>query len=236
MQIFLTAFILIFLQFSAYGSERKQEKNEKLTVKNYYSGHIKPTFKDGWDRTGFGILATGAILGVVARQYDAKVKNHFNREERLGKTLTDFGNSFGTRYVNIMIAGIQMIWDPSNGLAHIEGLLGTTVMVLAMKNTIHRTRPDGSSEDSFPSGHTSAAFSSSGSLSYAYGMKAAIPAYLITSFTFLARLEDNRHWLSDLVVATSIGIFWGRASGVHHHYLSPILFEDGGGIRFSMGW
>lgn len=231
MKFCLTIFIAFSLPFLSFGQE-----SEKATLSNYYSGHIKPTFTDGWDATGLTILGVGSLLGIVAHQYDQKVKNYFNREERLGKTLTDFGNSFGTRYVNVMIAGIQMIWDPSNGLAHIEGLLGTTIMVLAMKNSIHRTRPNGENEDSFPSGHTSAAFSSSGSLGYAYGYKAAIPAYLITSLTFLARLEDNKHWLSDLVVATSIGIFWGRASGVHHHYLSPIFLKEGGGVHFSMAW
>lgn len=244
MKKYLTIIILYFSVLSSFaqteGTSPKglkvSDPKEKLSVKNYISGHIRPTFVDGWDMTGLSILASGAVLGVIAHQYDDKVKSYFNRQERLGSALTDFGNSFGTRYVNIMIAGIQMLWDPSNGLAHIEGLLGTTVMVVAMKNGIHRTRPNGDGEDSFPSGHTSAAFSSSGSLSYAYGMRAAIPAYLLTSLTFLARLEDNKHWFSDLVVATSIGIFWGRASGIHHHYLSPIILKEGGGIHFSMGW
>ncbi len=202
-------------------------------VSNYFKSHLRPTFVEGFDRVGFTILATGTVLGAFSHQYDLKIKHFFNKKERLGRSLTKFGNSFGTRYVNILVAGIQMIWDRSNGLSHLESLLGTTLMVLAMKKSIHRTRPNGENEDSFPSGHTSIAFASSGSLSYAYGLKAAIPAYAVTSLTFLARLEDNKHWLSDLVVATSIGIFWARASGIHHHYLAPIILDDGGGVRFT---
>ncbi|MCO4794005.1 MAG: phosphatase PAP2 family protein [Bacteriovoracaceae bacterium] len=200
----------------------------------YIEGHLKPTFKDGFDSNGYLILGTGAVLGLVAHQYDHKVQRWFNSKKRMSTGLTKFGNSFGTRYVNILVAGTQMIWDRSNGLAHLEGLLGTNLMITAMKKSIHRTRPNGENEDSFPSGHTSTAFASSGSLSYAYGWKAAIPAYALTTLTLVSRLEDNKHWLSDLVVATSVGIFWARSSGIHHHYLAPIIFEDGGGVKFSM--
>jgi len=199
----------------------------------YIDSHLKPTFRGGWDPGGLMILGSGAVLGLVAHQYDDKVKLWFNKKNRMGSALTDFGNSFGTRYVNILAAGIQMIWDRSNGLSHLEGLLGTNLMVFTMKKSINRTRPNGENEDSFPSGHTSTAFASSGSLSYAYGWKAAIPAYALTSLTLIARLEDNKHWLSDLVVASSIGIFWARSSGIHHHYLTPLIFKEGGGVQFS---
>lgn len=207
--------------------------NSLMAQTKYVESHLKPTFTNGWDTGGMMILGTGTVLGIVAHQYDDKVKRWFNKESRLSSGLTDFGNSFGTRYLNIAAAGVQMIWDRSNGLAHLEGLLGTNLMVFSMKKSIHRTRPNGENEDSFPSGHTSTAFASSGSLSYAYGWKAAIPAYTLTTLTILARLEDNKHWLSDLVVASSIGVFWARSSGIHHQYLTPIIFKEGGGIQFS---
>lgn len=199
-----------------------------------YEGHLKPSFVDGIDVTGGLILLTGAAASLAATEYDQKVKRFFNKKPRLGTNLTSFGNSFGTRYLNIMIAGVQMIWDPSNGMAHLEALLGTNVMVFMMKKSIHRTRPNGANEDSFPSGHTSSAFSSSGSLSYAYGWKAAIPAYTLTTLTILARLEDNKHWLSDLLMATSIGIYWARSAGFHHGYLTPIILKEGGGVQLSL--
>jgi hypothetical protein len=221
---FLIAIVIQFIGLTAYSQENWH---------NYYNGHLKPTFTDGFDWTGATILGIGGALGIVAHQYDEKIKISFGKRNYINSDLTSVGNSFGTRYVNVIVAGIQMIWDRSNGLAHLEGLLGTTAMVLLMKNTIHRTRPNGEDEHSFPSGHTSAAFTSSGSLSYAYGAKAAIPAYTLTTLTILARLEDNKHWLSDLVVATSIGVFWARSSGLHHNYLAPIVLKDGGGVQFT---
>lgn len=214
----------------AFASELNLPNNK---VQAYYKSHLRPTAVDGFDNIGISILVIGAISGVLAHRYDNKINRYFNKKERLGGSLTDLGNSFGTRYLNLVVAGIQMIWDRSNGVAHVESLLGTTLMVIAMKKSIHRTRPNQDNEDSFPSGHTSIAFASSGSLSFAYGWKAAIPAYTLTSLTILARLESNKHWFSDLVVATSIGVFWARAAGIHHHYLAPIIFKDGAGVRFT---
>lgn len=153
--VILTTICILFLPKVGLGKE--SEGDTKNPIVRYSKGHLKPTLTDGFDRTGFSILGAGAVLGLVAHQYDHKVKKYFDRKERLGSGLTDFGNSFGTRYLNVLVAGIQMIWDPSNGASHIEGLLGTTVMVLAMKKSIHRTRPNGENEDSFPSGHTSIA-------------------------------------------------------------------------------
>lgn len=226
-RIFTTLKLIFILMTLFWGSF------DLMAQTKYIDSHLKPAFRDGWDTGGLMILGSGAVLGLVAHQYDQKVKLWFNKKNRMGSALTDFGNSFGTRYVNILAAGIQMIWDRSNGLSHLEGLLGTNLMVFTMKKSIHRTRPNGENEDSFPSGHTSTAFASSGSLSYAYGWKAAIPAYALTTLTLVARMEDNKHWLSDLVVASSIGIFWARSSGIHHHYLTPLIFNKGGGVQFS---
>lgn len=220
---------MLFLLFTILSSVCLATEELQL----FYKSHLKPGATDGFDQTGLVILSSGALAGIVAHRYDEEVKDYFNEKRRVDKSLTEFGNSLGSRYLNVAIAGIQMIWDRSNGLAHLEALLGSTLQVAFMKNTIHRTRPNGENENSFPSGHTSGAFASAGSLSYAYGAKAAIPSYLFATTTMLARLQDNKHWLSDVVVATSIGVYWARSSGLHHGYLSPIILNDGGGFSYN---
>lgn len=228
--------LLLICVFSLDVKSSEQSVKHSRGLYQYSKTHLIPTMTNGFDLAGLGILGAGAALGLFSHRYDRKVQQFFNEKPRLGSKLASFGNSFGTRYINVAIAGIQMIWDPSNGLAHLEGLLGTTLMITALKQSINRTRPNGENENSFPSGHTSTSFTSSGSLSYAYGTKVSILAYSLSLLTFLARLEDNKHWLSDLVVATSIGIFWGRASGIHHNYLSPIILKKGGGVRFALSF
>ena len=228
----------IFISSSLFSKESVTvgPPKKEMTLKKFSKAHLIPALTDGFDTKGVTILGTGALLSLIAHQYDDKVKSYFNKKNRLGSTLTDFGNSFGASYVNIFVAGMQMIWDRSNGMAHFEALAGSTLMTFSMKKSIHRTRPNGENEDSFPSGHTSTAFASSGSLSYAYGMKAAILSYSLTSLTFLARMQDNKHLLSDVIMATAIGVYWSRSSGIHHHYLAPIILKDGGGVEFKYGF
>lgn len=81
--------------------------------------------------------------------------------------------------------------------------------VTALKHVSHVQRPDGSSMNSFPSGHTATAFAGAELLwqeykdvSYWYG----ISGYLVASGTGLYRMLNNRHWLTDVAAGAGIGI------------------------------
>lgn len=200
---------------------------------NIYLDHVKPTLVDGFDHGGIAILGAGAIGAFIALEYDNKVQRFFSKKDRFPRGFTKLGNSLGAKFVMFGVAGIQLIFDRNNGLAHFETLLATATVVTLSKQFIKKKRPDGENLRSFPSGHTSTAFASAGSLSYAYGWKAAVPSYLLATTTFFARLDDNKHWLSDLVVATTIGVFFARSSAFHHGNLVPLIFNDGGGLSWN---
>lgn len=90
------------------------------------------------------------------------------------------------------------------GLA-VDGLLVTSIKVAA-----GRKRPNGADYRSFPSGHTSGAFTMSTVLSRRYGWRIGIPAYTVASMTALARMEDHKHYMSDVVAGAFLGIIVGR--------------------------
>ena len=71
-------------------------------------------------------------------------------------------------------------------------------------------RPDGSSELSYPSGHTSGTFASATVLKRHFGWKVGIPAFSVASYVGASRLALNRHYLSDVVFRAAIGIAAGR--------------------------
>jgi membrane-associated phospholipid phosphatase len=107
-----------------------------------------------------------------------------------------------------------------------------------LKFTVRRTRPDESSRTSFPSGHTSGAFATATVLKRRYGWKAGIPAYGAASFISLSRLNENKHYLSDIVFGAAVGFMAGRTvtidRGRTHISLSPMAAPGGAGIQFTL--
>jgi membrane-associated phospholipid phosphatase len=79
-----------------------------------------------------------------------------------------------------------------------------------LKYGVSRERPDGSNSMSFPSGHTSTAFSLATVAEQHYGWKVGVPAYALASCIGLTRVEQNRHYLSDVIAGATLGIIVGR--------------------------
>jgi membrane-associated phospholipid phosphatase len=80
----------------------------------------------------------------------------------------------------------------------------------AVKVVVGRERPDGSDDNSFPSGHTSNAFAMATVFERHYGWKLAVPAYALAGLMGVSRLNEDRHWLSDVVAGATIGYVVGR--------------------------
>ena len=85
-------------------------------------------------------------------------------------------------------------------------LMGITVN--SMKYSIHRTRPDGSANNSFPSGHTATAFMAATIMHKEYGLTRSplysIGGYTVATATAFSRQLNNRHWLSDVLAGAGI--------------------------------
>ncbi|MBO8477444.1 MAG: phosphatase PAP2 family protein [Bacteroidetes bacterium] len=82
-------------------------------------------------------------------------------------------------------------------------------LVNGVKYTVRRPRPDGSSDNSFPSGHTATAFMLATMLHKEYGWRSpwfSFGAYTAATATALGRVMNDRHWASDLVGGAVIGV------------------------------
>ncbi len=113
-----------------------------------------------------------------------------------------------------------------------ELLMMATVTVL--KNASHVLRPDSSAYTSFPSGHTAQAFAAAALLSEEYGYRYKWVPYLsygLASTVGVLRMANNKHYLSDVLVAAGIGILSTKAAYWTHQYkwgkkkekLQPVL-------------
>lgn len=81
--------------------------------------------------------------------------------------------------------------------------------VNTLKYTTKEMRPDNSSNNSFPSGHTATAFMCATILHKKYGMLSpwySIGGYTLAGVTGITRQLNNRHWIGDVLVGAGIGM------------------------------
>ena len=105
------------------------------------------------------------------------------------------------------VKGKNSVMEETFLLLKSELLMSTIVYTL--KNTTDVPRPDNSTYNSFPSGHTAQAFVAATFLHKEYGHKSiwySIGGYAVATTVGSMRVLGNRHWLSDVFVGAGIGI------------------------------
>jgi membrane-associated phospholipid phosphatase len=75
----------------------------------------------------------------------------------------------------------------------------------ALKYSVNERRPNGVCCNSFPSGHTSAAFMGAAFIEKRYGWRYAIPAYLGATYVGYSRVQTRNHYISDVIAGALIG-------------------------------
>ncbi len=88
-------------------------------------------------------------------------------------------------------------------------------VVTYLKHCTHQLRPDGSTYNSFPSGHTTTAFVGAEMMNQEFGWRSpwySVAGYTIATATGVLRVMNNRHWLSDVITGAGIGILTTKFS------------------------
>ena len=239
---------------------------EDLFKKNYWFLVILDTKEvftapARWDTRDW--LTLGGIvagIGTVAA-FDEDI-GHAIRRARSNTVTSIFDNvqPLGNEYA-IGIVGSFYIYgeffkDPRAKTTALDSIAATAIasgiVTNSFKYVIGRGRPtDGhdaynfrpfSGQDSFSSGHTTEAFALASVISEHYNsLWVQVPAYGLASAVGYARLNNNRHWPSDVLAGAVIGTFVGKTV-VHfnqrHRQVSiqPIVGPDIHGAQMSMPW
>ena len=96
--------------------------------------------------------------------------------------------------------------DPVGRQQFLKSLLVSQAVVRAGKLAFDEWRPNSSNAESFPSGHTSAAFLGAAFFYERYGPVYGVPAYAIATYTGLSRVWAEKHFADDVLAGASISM------------------------------
>jgi len=106
--------------------------------------------------------------------------------------------------------------------------------VNGIKYTAKEMRPDGSTANSWPSGHTATSFVGATLLHKEYGLTRSpwwsVAGYGVATATGVMRVLNNRHWISDVMSGAGIGIMSTELG----YALCDLMFKGKGLLRNDM--
>lgn len=146
---------------------------------------------------------------------------------QMGGALATYAIGRVTRSPKVTLVGADLL----------QAQILSQALTTAVKVSARRTRPDGA-QYSFPSGHTSVTFASATVLQRDLGWKSGIPAYGVATYVAAFRINEKRHFFSDVAFGAAIGILAGRTvtvgRGDHRFAVAPMATPGGGGV--SLTW
>jgi membrane-associated phospholipid phosphatase len=159
-------------------------------------------------------FAVGAAATATASAFDSQTKSLLQGAcDTCGSTGASMGGGAIVPFVGAMFVAGRFAPQGrfrSATYAFAQAMIVNGAYTNILKYTVGRERPDGSNSLSFPSGHTSSAFSLATVAERHYGWKVGVPAYLLASGIGLSRIEKDKHYLSDVLAGATLGIIVGR--------------------------
>lgn len=110
----------------------------------------------------------------------------------------------------------------------LDALLTSTLLTSGLKVLTHQKRPDSSSNDSFPSGHASAAFTVAAMQAQFYPRQALL-WYSGAAVIAASRVKLRRHYTRDVAAGAALGFFSARLELKQGRglLLRPFIQNDG---------
>ncbi|WP_111306960.1 phosphatase PAP2 family protein [Confluentibacter sediminis] len=212
--------VLIILKTSLlFGQSTTTDSlNTNQNIKFNYKSLIVPT-----------VLISYGIIGIESdalKSINAEIKEEVNENIDEKVTIDDFAQYAPFMSVYALNAmGIQ----GKNNFKDRTIILGTAYLIMGstvygLKKITKIERPDGSSNNSFPSGHTATAFMGAEFLWQEYkdvSIWYGITGYAVAVGTGTFRIYNDRHWLTDVVTGAGIGILSTKIA----YWLHPLVKE-----------
>jgi len=173
------------------------------------------------DESNQWLLGSAAIAALGATQIDMKVNDYVQLHKILSDPISHFGDEMGGNWGHwILWSSIitsSKINKDSNKkfMSKIQystlAMVSNGLITVGMKRAFGRERPNGSCCDSFPSGHTSHSFTMASIANELYGKNIGLISYGLATLVAVSRMNDEKHYLSDVIFGAGLGMAVGRA-------------------------
>lgn len=217
-------FFLLLVTLNVIGQSRKIDTlNQKENIKFKYEALIIPTVL-----IGYGIIG---LESHTLQDVNADTRNELTENIDNKLTIDDFSQYspflavYGLNAVGIK--GKNNFKDRTIILGTAYLIMGGTVNII--KHTGNVERPDGSSSNSFPSGHTATAFMGAEFLYQEYkdiSIWYGISGYVVAAGTGFFRMYNDRHWLTDIAAGAGIGILSTKIAYWMHPFIKKTIFKN----------
>ena len=172
-------------------------------------------------RSVIGVFHKDNLLPLLAGGAATGIASIWDEEVRESAQTYDWGDTLetgaGPIWSSVFVAGMFTAGRISHGprfRAMTYDMLDAAVVNFGytelVKVAVGRERPNGQDNKSFPSGHTSNAFALAAVAERHYGWKLGVPAYLVAGLVGASRIEQDKHYLSDVVAGATLGYIVGR--------------------------
>ena len=196
---------------------------------------VKPyKFLDDLTFVGVPLFVAGIIAKSEKKSFRQNTKDNKHTLLTDFKThIDDYSQFFGpVMTTGLKIAGVEGRSDWGRYLASTAMSYGIMAgFVNGIKYTAKEMRPDGSTANSWPSGHTATAFVGATILHKEYGLTRSpwysVAGYGVATATGVMRVLNNRHWVSDVLSGAGIGIMSTELA----YAFSDLLFKGKGLLR-----
>tara|TARA_R110002167_G_scaffold127760_4_gene309527 strand:+ start:850 stop:1605 length:756 start_codon:yes stop_codon:yes gene_type:complete len=178
-------------------------------------------------------LLTYGVIGIESdaiKNVDGKIKEEVNEHIDEKFTIDDFSQyapALGVYGLNALgIEGKHNFKERTIILASSYILMSSSV--LGLKSIVRAERPDGSSRNSWPSGHTATAFMGAEFLWQEYkdvSIWYGVTGYVIAAGTGAFRIYNDRHWFSDVASGAAIGILSTKIGYWIYPFLNDKIFH-----------
>ncbi|MGQ1929470.1 phosphatase PAP2 family protein [Ornithobacterium rhinotracheale] len=156
---------------------------------------------------GFAELNNNSLRGVDSYVKDFRTKNIPNFHNKIDD-IAQFSPAMAAFGLKALGVEGKNNWKKAL-VVYAGSVIITTSIVTPIKSLSKKTRPDGSADNSFPSGHTATAFAAAEFLRTEYRDTSpwiGIAGYSVATGVGIMRVFNNRHWLSDVVAGAGIGV------------------------------